>query len=95
MTPRERHLRIIESWGPFSRRDQSLRYEFDQLIARRGLSALTDEAIRELATALWHGRRRQNRLNASNRRLREQNRAKIVESVRQLVANDPMFKRIS
>jgi hypothetical protein len=71
MTRRERHIRIIESWGPLSRSNPSLRYEFDGLIARRGLSAFTDEAIRELATALWHGRRRQNRMNAENRKRRE------------------------
>lgn len=71
MTRRERHLRIIGSWGSFAFRSGSLRYEFDSLIARRGLSALTDEAVRELATNLIRSRARQNKMNEQNRKLRE------------------------
>ena len=70
MTRRERHLRIIASWGSFAYRDLSLRYEFDGLIQRRGLSALTDEAVRELATALVRGAARQKRMNEENRKRR-------------------------
>lgn len=72
MTRRERHLNIIANWGSFAMRDQTLRYEFDCLIARRGLSALNDAAVQELATSLVRARARQNRLNAENRKLSEE-----------------------
>jgi hypothetical protein len=72
MTRRERHLNIIANWGSFALRSQTLRYEFDCLIARRGLSALNDAAVRELATALVRARARQNRYNAENKKIREE-----------------------
>ena len=49
MTRRERHLRIIESWGPMS----SIRDYFEgMMIAKLGMSAYTDDAIEELARML-------------------------------------------
>ena len=70
MTRRERQLRIIGSWGCLGS-DSYLRFHFDSLISRRGLAALTDEAIRELATDLVRSRARQEKMNAENRRIRE------------------------
>lgn len=69
MTRRERHLRIIESWGKLGY-SHILRFHFDGLISKRGLSALTDTAVRELATDLVRSRARQNRMNAENRKRR-------------------------
>lgn len=69
MTRRERHLRIIESWGDL-RTSKSVRFEFDGLLAKLGMSALTDAAVRELATRLVRARSHQNRMNAENRKRR-------------------------
>ncbi len=49
MTRRERHIRIIESWGEYSQAGQFYR---QQLINRRGLKAFNDAAIEELARSL-------------------------------------------
>ena len=67
MTRRERHIRIIESWGNF-RYSHQVRFCFQELMSRRGLAALTDEAVRELATDLVVSQRRHNRMNAENRK---------------------------
>jgi hypothetical protein len=78
MNRRERHTRIIESWGNLGH--SYLRFHFDNLIARRGLSALTDEAIRELATDLVRSRARQNKMNAENRKNAERRAQGYVET---------------
>lgn len=67
MTRRERHERIIENFGLDS---QSGRYYRMRLLARRGLAAFNDEAIRELATMLVDSRARQQRMNEENRKRR-------------------------
>jgi len=69
MTRRERHIRIIESWGINSHLAIFYRQE---LLSQRGLGAFTDEAVRELATKLVKGRARQNRINEQNRKLRQE-----------------------
>lgn len=69
MNARDRHTRIIESFGNINL-DHHPRFHLNALIAKRGLAALTDEAIRELAQSLVDSRRRQNQMNIENRKRR-------------------------
>lgn len=62
MTRRERHLRIIESFG----RDCE-RYHLANVLARHGLSILTDEGVEKLTQAIVSGHKRQQRYNRENR----------------------------
>ncbi len=68
MTRRERMLRIVESHG-----EERASWELSGMMARRGrmkrLELLTDEAIDELARRLVVSHRRQQRMNAENRRI--------------------------
>lgn len=64
MTRRERLIRIIESWGPYS---HTYRYERDRVIGRMGYAAFTDEAIEALAAGMVDGKRRQAKYNAANK----------------------------
>jgi hypothetical protein len=64
MTRRERMVRIIESWGPYS---HTYRFEHDRVIARMGYSAFSDEAIEAMASGMVDGRRRQAKYNAANK----------------------------
>lgn len=64
MTRRERHIRIIESWGPHS---TTYRFHRDETISRRGFAAFTDEAIEEIAARMVSAKRRQDRYNREAR----------------------------
>lgn len=64
MTRRERHIRIIESWGLYS---HTYRFERDRVIGRMGYSAFTDEAIEAMAAGMVNGKRRQEKYNAANK----------------------------
>lgn len=66
MTKRDRHTRIIESFGNH-RFDSHVRFHFEGVLARLGLSALTDEAVRELAADLVKARTFEKRINKRNR----------------------------
>lgn len=67
MTRRERHERIISSWGPGS---QSYSYHFQQLMWREGVAALNDAAVEKLARTLVSSYKRDQKRNAENRKLR-------------------------
>lgn len=62
MTRRQRHLRIIESFG----RDRE-RYHLAEILTRHGLSILTDEGAELLARSIVTSHRRQQRYNRENR----------------------------
>ena len=64
MTRRERHIRIIESWGPASSFAANIEARMQ---AKLGLAAYTDEAIEEFASMLVSSDRFQKKLNAENR----------------------------
>lgn len=64
MTRRERMIRIIESWGPYS---SYVSNHERAMLAKLGLSAYTDEAIDALAYSLVYGRKLQQKLNRENR----------------------------
>lgn len=64
MTRRERHLRIIENFG----RDRARRH-LEQVIARHGLAALTDEGVEKVAKSLVSGHKLQQRYNREARAL--------------------------
>jgi hypothetical protein len=61
MTRRERLIRIIESWGPYS---HTYRFERDRVLARMGYAAFVDEALTAMAAGMVDGKRRQARYNA-------------------------------
>lgn len=62
MTRRERHLRIIESFG----RDRG-RYHLTEIIARHGLSVLTNEGVELLTRSIVDSHKLQQRYNRENR----------------------------
>lgn len=62
MNRRERHQRIIESFG----RDRE-RYHLAEVLARHGLSILTNEGIELLTRSIVTSHRRQQRYNRENR----------------------------
>ena len=62
MTRRERHLRIIENFG----RDRE-RYHLTQVIARYGLTILTDDGVKKVALSLVSGHKLQQRYNRESR----------------------------
>lgn len=62
MTRRERHLRIIESFG----RDRE-RYHLADVLARHGLSLLTDEGIEKLTQSIVRSHKLQQRYNREAR----------------------------
>jgi len=62
MTRRERHQHIIESFG----RDRE-RYHLAEVLARHGLSVLTDEGIELLTRSIVTSHRRQQRYNREAR----------------------------
>jgi hypothetical protein len=62
MTRRQRHQRIIESFG----RDRE-RYHLASVLARHGLSILTDEGIELLTRSIVDSHRLQQRYNRENR----------------------------
>lgn len=64
MTRRERHLRIIESFGSDWARRALIR-----MIDRKGLKGLPDEVVEDLARELWDDRCRRNRMNDQNRKI--------------------------
>lgn len=68
MTRHNRHLNIVKNFGD-RRYDRHVQYHFEVVIARLGLTALTDDAVRLFATELVRGRARQKRYNAENRKL--------------------------
>lgn len=65
MTRRERHLRIIESFG----RDRE-RYHLANVIAHHGLSILTDDGIEKLTTSIVKSHKLQQRYNREARAIR-------------------------
>lgn len=62
MTRRERHIRIIDSFG----HDRE-RYHLASVLARHGLSVLTDDGVEKLAKAIVTGHKLQQRYNRENR----------------------------
>lgn len=62
MTRRQRHLRIIENFG----RDCE-RYHLAEVLARHGLSILTDEGVEKLTRSIVTSHKRQQRYNRENR----------------------------
>lgn len=64
MTRRERHIRIINSWGTFSSFVDNVEARMQ---AKLGLAAYTDEAIEEFARLLVEANKRQQKMNAENR----------------------------
>lgn len=64
MTRRERMIRIVESWGPYS---HTFRFERDTVIAHMGYAAFTDEALEAMAAGMVAGKRRQAKYNAANK----------------------------
>lgn len=64
MTRRERLIRIIESWGPYS---HTFRFERDRVIGRMGYAAFSDEAVEAMARGMVAGKRWQAKQNAANR----------------------------
>jgi hypothetical protein len=62
VTRRERHLRIIENFG----RDRE-RYHLAQVIARHGLTVLTDAGVEKVARSLVSGHKLQQRYNREAR----------------------------
>ncbi len=67
MERRERHLRILENFG-----SERTRFHREQIVARLGMSAFTDEAVEAIARHLLHSHRQQQRFN---REWREKRRA--------------------
>ena len=65
MTRRERHIRIINSWGPASSFAANVEASMQ---AKLGLAAYTDDAIEEFASMLVRSSRFQKKLNEKNRR---------------------------
>lgn len=61
MTRRERHLRILESFGRVGKLDR------DWVLQRLGFAAFTDEAIEAITRATVDGHRRSQKMNAENR----------------------------
>lgn len=66
MTRRDRLINIIDNFGGLNHR--TVHHEFEHLMTKRGLAALTDEAVEELATRVVHGYRTQQRYNRANRK---------------------------
>lgn len=66
MTRRERHQRIIENFG----RERE-RYHLAEVLARHGLSVLTDGGVEKLALSIVSSHKRQQRYNRENRAWRE------------------------
>lgn len=64
MTRRERLIRIIESWGPYS---NTYLFERASVIGRMGYAALTDEAVEAIAAGMVAGKRRQAKWNAEHK----------------------------
>jgi hypothetical protein len=62
MTRRQRHARIIDSFG----RDRE-RYHLAEVLARHGRALLTDEGLEMLARSIVTGHKRQQRFNRENR----------------------------
>jgi hypothetical protein len=62
MTRRERHLRIIESFG----RDRE-RYHLAEILARHGLTLFTDEGIQKLTQSIVRSHKLQQKFNRDNR----------------------------
>ena len=60
MSRRERHVRIIESWGVGS---TTYCFYRDQVVNDREYSAFTDAAIEKIARLMVEGKRRQDRYN--------------------------------
>lgn len=65
MTRRERHLRIVESFG----RDRE-RYHLADVIARHGLTVLTDKGVEKLAHSIVSSHKLQQRYNREARALK-------------------------
>lgn len=65
MTRRERHLRIIESFG----RDRE-GYHTAKVLARHGTDVLTDEGVEKVAQSLVSGHKLQQRYNREARALK-------------------------
>jgi hypothetical protein len=62
MTRRQRHLRIVESFG----RDR-MRYHLAEVLARHGLDILTDEGVEILTRSIVTSLRFQQKCNRENR----------------------------
>lgn len=62
MTRRQRHLRIIESFG----RDR-MRYHLAEVMARHGLDILTDGGVEILTRSIVTSHKTQQRYNRENR----------------------------
>lgn len=62
MNRRQRHLRIIENFG----KDRE-RYHLVEVLARHGLTILSDEGIEKLASRIVQSHQRQQRYNRENR----------------------------
>lgn len=67
MTRRDRLINIINNFGGIMHRN--VYHEFERLVTKRGLAALTDEAVEELAARVVHGYRTQQRYNRANRKV--------------------------
>jgi hypothetical protein len=65
MTRRDRLVRILENFGNFQHRN--VKWEFDRLLVRHGLSLFTDEAIEMLTAAVVRDWKRTQRMNRENR----------------------------
>lgn len=71
MTRRERHIRIIESFGDLTGwRSPGIDGAFRNLIRRKGFAILTDEAVEELVRLRLAELKFQKKINAQNQRLR-------------------------
>lgn len=65
MSRRERHLRILASFG------RQADWHRDSVVFRRGYAAFTDEAIEEIAQDTVRSYKRSQKANAENRRVME------------------------
>lgn len=71
MTRRERHLRIIESFGDLtSWRAPGIDHAFRELVRRRGFAILTDEAVEELVRLRLAELKFRKKIDRQNRDLR-------------------------
>lgn len=70
MTRRERHIRIIESFGDLnSYRIAGIDHAFRELVRRNGFAILTDKAIEELVRIRLAELKFSKKINAQNRAL--------------------------
>jgi hypothetical protein len=78
MTRRQRHLNIIANFGGLDAK--TVNHHLHDVMARRGLAALTDEAVEDLTYRIVSGAKRQRRYNREYRERLNTGRSLVTEA---------------